>query len=89
MEKIVIKSTPPKIPIVCDKHFWKRGKDRDFELSALAPLYAYVQKNLDQIPRDINVELSIGSSTIIFSLTENDTIQLKTGWKGNRKKEII
>ncbi|MDX4028337.1 hypothetical protein [Aliarcobacter skirrowii] len=87
MEKIVIKSNAPKIPIVCDKHFWKRGIDRNFELSALVPLYAFVSKN--EIPRNKNVELSIGSSTIIFSLTENDTIQLKTGWKGNRKKEII
>ena len=89
MEKIVIKSNAPKIPIICDKHFWKRGIDRNFELSALAPLYAFVSKNINEIPRDTNVELSIGSSTIIFSLTENDTIQLKTGWKGNRKKEII
>lgn len=81
-----IKTSPPTLKIVPLEHFWIQGLKRGFELSALLPIYTYVFKNLGQIERDKDLELTIGSSTIVYRVNSNNDICLITGWVGNRKK---
>ena len=88
MSRLKMNSLPPKFKIVVKEHFWVKGLKESFELSGLIPIYAHVQKNWDSIIAEDDIELNIGTSTIVFSLnTRKDTIFLITGWIGNRKKK--
>lgn len=69
------------------EHFFVQGLKRAFELSAIPAIYDFVSNNLDSIKRNEANEWCIGTSTIVYSVDENDTIHLITGWVGNRKKE--
>lgn len=77
----------PILKIIPKEHFWVSGLKRAFDLSAILPLYFYVINNLDNIERNKDLELTIGSSTIIYQVNKNDDIQLITGWVGNRKSK--
>jgi hypothetical protein len=88
MSRLKMNSLPPKFKIVVKEHFWVKGLKESFELSGVIPIYAYVQKNWDNIVAGEDNELNIGTSTIVFSLnSRKDTIFLITGWIGNRKKK--
>lgn len=63
-----------------------QGLRRSFDLSGLIPLYLEVSTNLATIERNKNLELNVGRATIIYSVDDNDTIHLISGWSGNRKK---
>lgn len=81
-----VKTSPPTLKILPLEHFWVQGLKRGFELSALLPIYTHVFYNLEQIERDKDLELTIGSSTIVYRVNSNNDICLITGWVGNRKK---
>lgn len=76
----------PKLRVNPTEHFWVKGLKRSFDLSGLVPLYIHVSKNLDSIERNQELEWNIGRATIIYSVDENNTIYLISGWVGNRKK---
>lgn len=69
------------------EHFFVQGLKRAFELSAIPAIYDFVSNNLDSIKRNEPNEWCIGSSTIVYSVDENNTIHLITGWVGSRNKE--
>ena len=77
----------PKLRMNPREHFWVKGLKRAFDLSGLVTLYLYVANNLDTIKRNKDLEWNIGRATIIYSVDDNDTIHLISGWAGNRKKE--
>jgi len=77
----------PNFPIVPKEHFWVKGLRKTFDLSGLVPLYLHVSNNLDKIVRNKDFEITIGKSTIVYSLSDNNEIQLISGWVGNRKKQ--
>lgn len=70
--------------IVPKEHFWVSGLKRAFDLSGIIPLYVYVSENLDTIKRGVDMEYSIGTATIVYSVDKYNTIHLITGWKGTR-----
>ncbi|MBW6487503.1 hypothetical protein [Sulfurimonas sp.] len=69
------------------EHFFVQGLKRAFELSAIPAIYEFVSKNLDSIRRNEPNEWCIGTSTIVYSVDDNNTIHLITGWVGSRNKE--
>jgi hypothetical protein len=81
----IINSTPPNLKINAKEHFWISGLKRSFDLSAITPLYLYVSNNYKDLDNGKDYEFTIGRSTICFSV-QNNTINLITGWAGNRKK---
>lgn len=82
----IIKSQPPKLTIKTAEHFWVAGLKRAFDISGLIPLYVYVSQNLENISRNTDLEFNIGVSTIVYSVDNNNGINLITGWKGERKR---
>jgi len=83
------KQTVPKLRVLPSEHFWVKGLKRAFDLSGLVPLYLHVSSNLDTIIRNVNLEWNIGRATIIYSVDDNDTIHLISGWAGNRNKKVV
>jgi len=71
------------------EHFWVKGLKRAFDLSGLVPLYIYVSNNLDTITRNESLEWNIGRATIIYSIDNNDTIHLISGWVGSRDNKAV
>lgn len=69
------------------EHFFVQGLKRAFELSAIPAICDFVSNNLDSIKRNEPNEWCVGSSTIVYSVDENNTIHLITGWVGSRNKE--
>ena len=82
----IVKAKLPFYLIVPTMHFMMQWFKREFQLSALIPLYIYVKNNIDYITLDEEIELQCQTSSIIFSVDKNNHINLITGWKGNRKK---
>lgn len=82
---MTIQSNPPRLTITCKEHFWVSGLKRAFELSALIPLYVFVNENIHTLPREKDLEFTIGSSTLIYQISKSNQIQLITGWTGSRK----
>ena len=80
-----IYSNPPKLEITCKEHFWVSGLKRAFELSGLIPLYVYVNENINSLPKEKDLEFTIGTSTLIYQISKRNQIQLITGWTGSRK----
>jgi hypothetical protein len=80
----VITAKAPSLKIIAGEHFWVSGIRREFELSAILPLYIYVLNNLDSIKRNQDLEITIGTSTIVYEVNKKDDIRLITGWKGQR-----
>jgi len=76
----------PKLQIKPTEHFYVNGIKRSFDLSGLVPLYIYVSDNLKSIKRNQDLEWNIGRATIIYSVDNDNTIHLISGWVGNRKK---
>ena len=72
---------------ILPEHFWISGLKREFELSAIVPLYLHVLNNIDTLPRNKSLEVSIGTSTIVYVLDSSDNIHLITGWIGSRKSK--
>ncbi|KAB7884999.1 hypothetical protein [Poseidonibacter ostreae] len=77
----------PSLKILPKEHFWISGLKREFELTAIVPLYVYVLDNIDELPRNKDLELSIGSSTIIYKIDDSENIYLITGWIGSRNSK--
>ncbi|MAC84334.1 MAG: hypothetical protein CL624_09390 [Arcobacter sp.] len=77
----------PSLKILPKEHFWVSGLKREFELTAIVPLYLHVLTNIDNLPRNKSLELSIGTSTIVYTLDSSDNIHLITGWIGSRKSK--
>lgn len=75
----------PTLKIIPKEHFWVSGLKRAFELSALIPLYIYVNDNINSLPKEKDLEFTIGSSTLIYQISKSNQIQLITGWTGSRK----
>lgn len=78
-------STAPQMKLIPREHFWVSGIKRGFELSALLPLYVFVRDNLTKLEKRKDMEFTIGSSTIVYEISENNDIHLITGWNGVRK----
>jgi len=76
----------PKLRINPSEHFLVKGLKKAFDYSAIVPIYIHVSENLEKIERNVNMEMDIGRSTIIYSIDESNTIHLISGWVGNRKK---
>ena len=72
-----------KLKISTKEHFWVSGIKRDFELTALLPLYTYVRNNLKELDNKGDMEFTIGTSTLVYQVKRNE-IQLITGWNGSR-----
>ena len=81
--KNIIKT--PSLKILPKEHFWVSGLKREFELTAIVPLYLHVLNNISELPRNKSLELSIGTSTIVYTLDNSGNIHLITGWLGSRK----
>ncbi|UXC30457.1 hypothetical protein N3114_05420 [Aliarcobacter butzleri] len=77
-------SSPPVLKIVCKEHFWVSGLKRAFEITGVVPLYVFVRDNYEKLPKEKDLEFTIGSSTIVYQV-KNQEIQLITGWIGSRK----
>jgi len=77
----------PSLKILPKEHFWVSGLKREFELTAIVPLYLHVLTNIDNLPRNTSLELSIGTSTIVYTFDSSDNIHLITGWIGSRKSK--
>lgn len=86
---VITYAKPPSLKIIPREHFWVSGLKRAFDLSAIMPLYLYVLNNLEKIERNKDLEITIGSSTIVYQVNNKDDIQLITGWVGNRKSENL
>jgi hypothetical protein len=71
------------------EHFLVSGIKRSFDLSVLVGLYAHILRNIGNINKGENLEYTIGRSTVIYSIDEYNTINLITGWSGNRKKKAM
>ncbi|MCT7591516.1 hypothetical protein [Aliarcobacter butzleri] len=84
---VITYAKAPSLKIIPREHFWVSGLKRAFDLSAIMPLYLYVLNNLEKIERNKDLEITIGSSTIVYQVNKKDDIQLITGWVGNRKSE--
>ena len=84
MENIIVK--PTKLRMNPKEHFHVQGLKRNFDLSVLVPMYLHVSANLESIKRGIDMEFSIGRSTVEYSVDKDDVIHLISGWVGNRKK---
>ena len=80
----IIMASPPQLKLVPREHFWVSGIKRGFELTALLPLYVYVRENLEALREEKDLELAIGTSTIVYEV-KNEEIHLITGWNGSRK----
>lgn len=65
-----------------------QGLKRSFDLSGLVPLYLEVSSNLASIERNKSLEMNIGRATIVYSVDNDNTIHLISGWVGNRRKEV-
>jgi len=85
MNKQILTAPPPTFKLNAKEHFWVSGLKRAFDLSGLMPLYLYVSKNYKEIHQNKDYEFTIGKATIVFSVN-GKTIDLITGWVGNRKK---
>jgi hypothetical protein len=79
---------PTKLRISPREHFFVSGIKKQFDLSVLIPMYLHVSTHLDSIERGKDMEFSIGRSTVIYAVDEEDVIHLITGWVGNRKKAV-
>ena len=77
------------LKIEAKDHFLIQGLKRGFDMAMIVSLHDYVVKNLKGIVRGKNLEYHIGRATVIYSVDEQDTIHLVTGWVGNRKKERL
>jgi len=77
------------LKIEAKDHFLVQGLKRGFDMASIVSLHDYVVKNLKEIARGKNLEHHIGRATVIYSVDENDTIHLITGWVGNRNKETV
>lgn len=69
------------------EHFFVQGLKRAFDLSAVPKIFEFVSNNLDSIKKNEPREWCTGTSTIVYSVDDNNTIHLITGWVGSRKKE--
>ncbi|WP_418180562.1 hypothetical protein ACNSOL_00040 [Aliarcobacter lanthieri] len=86
---IITYAKSPSLKIIPKEHFWVSGLKRAFDLSAIMPLYLYVLNNLENIERDKDLEITIGSSTIVYQVNKKDDIQLITGWVGSRGSQNL
>jgi hypothetical protein len=86
---INIMANPTRLRMNPREHFHVSGIKRQFDLSVLVPMYLHVSSNLNSIERGIDMEFSIGRSTVKYSVDDEDVIHLITGWVGNRKKITV
>ncbi|MEA3315489.1 MAG: hypothetical protein U9Q30_06520 [Campylobacterota bacterium] len=81
--------TTPKLNIIPKEHFWVSGIRQGFNLNIIIPIYAYISNNIDTIETSIEKEVTIGDTTIVYSVNEiRDTIYLHTGWEGTKNKKM-
>lgn len=73
--------------IIPKEHFLIQLLKRGFELSAIPKIHKHVAQNLSTIGRNEPLEWNNGSSTIVYTVDDNEVIHLITGWTGNRKRE--
>ena len=74
---------------ICPKeHFWVKGFKRSFDLSGLITLYLDLYQKNNPISNNKR-EWNIGRATIIYSVDNDDTIHLISGWAGNRNKKAV
>lgn len=69
------------------EHFLCSILKREFEISAIVSVYAYVLESVN-IQRDKNLEITTGKNTLVFEVDDNNNIHLITGWNGNRKSKV-
>jgi hypothetical protein len=86
MSKTTTTEKAPMLRMNPREHFWVKGLKKAFDLSGLVPLYLHVSSNLDTITKNVDMEWNIGRSTIIYSVDDEKTIHLISGWAGNRQK---
>ena len=84
--KIRIRAKTPTFKIIPSLHFVKQLVLRELELSVLIPAYMYVRERLEFLERGVEMEMDIGRTTLVYSVDENNSIRLITGWVGNRQK---
>jgi len=89
MNNLSLIQTAPKLRVKPTEHFLVSGIKRAFDLSGLVPLYIHVSGNLNSIQKNKDLEWNIGRATIIYSVDNDNTIHLISGWVGNRKKELV
>lgn len=88
MPKEILELKAPKLQIIAKEHFHVEGiKKGPMDLSILLPIYFYVDENWSKLPKNEELEVTIGRSTIVYSIDFNNIISLITGWPGNRKKK--
>jgi len=83
MQKIT-KVSAPEIKMNSREHFQLNSIKRQFDLSILFPLYEFVKNNIGKFHINQKYEFTTGRSTVIYSIDSNNTIQLITGWVGER-----
>lgn len=69
------------------EHFFVQALKRGFDMASIVSLHEYVSKNAKNIQKNKKLEHNIGYATVVYSIDNNNTIHLITGWMGNRKKE--
>ena len=73
--------------MIPSEHFLVKGLKTTFDFSGLIPLYQHVLENFSAIDVSEKYEWNTGRATIIYALNKKqNTINLITGWVGNRKK---
>jgi len=86
MENII---KPTRFRVEYGDHFLGSAMRRQFDFSVLVPMYIHVGNTIDTIKRNVDLEFSIGRSTVKYAVINDTTIKLITGWVGNRKKEQV
>lgn len=87
MAEIKIQKKAPKYRIRGTKNFFEKNLlFEEMDLSAIVPVYLYVSEHIESMERDVEHELDIGRSTIVFSVDHKKIIHLIDCWIGNRKK---
>jgi hypothetical protein len=80
---------PPGIKINPKEHFSVNMLRRSFDLSILVPLYLHVSENISTFIKGKEYEFSIGRASVAYSIDCENSIQLISGWVGNRQKRNI
>lgn len=75
------------LKIIMREHFHVKSIRAEFDMSVVVSMHDYVLKHLAEIERNVNLEYSEGNATVIYSVDDDDTICLVSGWPGNRKKQ--
>lgn len=79
-------SKAPRLRVNPSEHFLVKGLRSAFDMSAIVPIYIHVSNNLDTIEKNVDMEFDIGRATIVYSVDQSNTINLISGWVGNREK---